>query len=116
MEVLLQPASNDLLKWLDFLCLKGAVSAACLESIVWPRRLKQLVVETDLALAVETVSWPTSLQLMGFGGCFNQPIAGVAWPASLRRRATREGVDLLSLLSRDISMASTLLRVRTGFT
>ena len=83
-EVLLQHAAGELWASLEFLQLRGSVSAASLRSVAWPRGLEMLVLDNHFEGAVGEVSWPVSLKRFEFGDEFNQPITGVAWPAPLR--------------------------------
>lgn len=93
MEFLLQSAANELWTLAGSLRLQGCISAACLGTVTWPRRLKRLVLDADLETFVEAVEWPASIQYLTLGGGFNQPTTGVLWPASLRQLSFREWFD-----------------------
>lgn len=57
---------------------------ASLGSMVWPRGLTQLVLNTEFDVAIHDVLWPMLLERLVLGG-FNQGIEGVVWPASLQQ-------------------------------
>ena len=46
----------------------GVVSSAALRLVVWPRRLRRLVLGGDLRVSVDMISWPHSLQSLVLGG------------------------------------------------
>lgn len=58
LEVLVQGAAKELWEWSEMLELWGSVFEASLESVVWPQMLKQLVLNTKIAVATETIPWP----------------------------------------------------------
>lgn len=83
LEVLIRTAAMELWSWTDCLHLRGA--SASLGSMVWPRGLTRLVLDTALTMPVNAVVWPIHLQSLRFSNDFKKPIAGVVWPASLQQ-------------------------------
>lgn len=86
LKALAEPAATELWTWSEYLRLGEHVPAGSVESVVWPRGLKHLVLDAGIETGgINTVRWPGSLQTFDIGTLFDQPIIGVVWPASLRR-------------------------------
>jgi len=86
MKVLVESAAVELWAWSELVHLLGALSAGSLGSVVWPKRLQHLVLDTSWpAVAMKSVQWPPNLQHLKFGVDFNQPIVGAVWPDSLQQ-------------------------------
>lgn len=87
-EGLLQRAARELWEGAETLRLGANSTGQMLESAVWPRGIKRLVLDTTLEVPVEAVLWPSAVEEISFGDRFNrsfdQPITCVAWPSSLR--------------------------------
>lgn len=91
--VLVDTADSELWAWSERLELQGLVSSASLRWVMWPRWLKQLVLNTSLEGSVKAMRWSPSLQILAFGRWFNQPVTGVAWPPPLQHLFFGNGFD-----------------------
>ena len=87
LPMLLRLQRAEIERWIccEYLHLQGSVCAASLLSVVWPRGLKHLVLESGLEACVETISWPPSLRSLACGGNFNQSLTGMMWPVALQQ-------------------------------
>lgn len=84
-QVLVKSGTMERWKGLEWMRLEGGGDSARLESVVWPPRLKRLVLDTSLETPAREITWPAHLEQLSFGCCFDKPIAGVVWPASLQQ-------------------------------
>lgn len=89
LNVLVERAAIELWAWSEFVELPGSMSAGTLQSAVWPKALRYLVLNTKFAVPVGTVRWPPNLQRLAFRETFNQPIARVEWLSSLQQLSFR---------------------------
>lgn len=63
----------------------NAYSVENWRNLVWPPRLKTLVLGDWFNRLVEMMLWTETLETLTFGQSFNRPFGKVMWPASLRK-------------------------------
>lgn len=85
MKGLVESEAIEVWAWSESGELRGVVSAVNLESVVWPNRIKKLVLNTSLQADLAAVRLPSFLQSLTLGYGFNQSIAGVVWPGRFQK-------------------------------